>query len=219
MSGRTAGPARPAESANLTPTRSRLLAHLRQAAGPLGVDAVAGAVGLHPNSVRTQLERLVADGLVVRERRAPTGRGRPAWQYRAQPGEPDAGQYRGLASALVAHLAATSAEPQIDGYEAGLRWGRAMALPGDASTGRGVRQQVVDLLAKLAFGPAADRNCRSVTLTTCPLLDVARQHPDVVCQVHRGLVAGVLAEAGAPHSVELRPFAGPAGCALTMNPG
>lgn len=219
----------------MRPTVARVLEHLQQVGTGVGVDDVAAAIGMHPNSARAALEQLVAEGLVVTERRLPTGRGRPARLYRADPerSEPDprVREHGALAGALAAHLAATSADPTAEAMAAGVRWGRSLAAQAAAGStptaqpasrpGRGsdkrARGRVVELLAVLEFGPRPDRPCRSVTLTTCPLLDVARQYPDVVCQVHRGMVAGALAELGAgAHEVDLQPFAEPDGCALTM---
>ncbi len=55
-------------------------------------------------------------------------------------------------------------------------------------------------------------------LRTCPLLDAARRHPEVVCQVHLGLVDGALAahEVTAP-GARLEPFARPGACVLTLS--
>ena len=52
-------------------TRSRLLAALEQADRPMGVRDLAASIGLHPNSVREQLQLLMDAGLVVSESTTP----------------------------------------------------------------------------------------------------------------------------------------------------
>ena len=54
-------------------------------------------------------------------------------------------------------------------------------------------------------------------LRTCPLLDAARRHPEVVCAVHRGLAeAAYEAFGGEAQEVALEPFALPGSCVLTL---
>ena len=54
-------------------------------------------------------------------------------------------------------------------------------------------------------------------LRRCPLLDVARQYPEIICQVHQGLIAGALTELGGDDTgVDLLPFAEPDACRLVL---
>jgi predicted ArsR family transcriptional regulator len=189
-------------------------------------DDAAAAFGQHPNTVREHLDALVAAGYLVRSRTAGPRRGRPAWRYRVDPDRPEPDgrlrEYRALAGALAAHIAAHSADPRAQAREAGARWGRAMAegdAPPTADGTEGGRERIVQLLADLDFGPRVEGPGR-VVLTTCPLLDVARAHPEVVCAVHEGMVAAALDTMGAdPGHVALRPFAVPGGCVLTLAAG
>jgi predicted ArsR family transcriptional regulator len=76
---------------------------------------------------------------------------------------------------------------------------------------------VVELMDTLGFAPETRREADRVRLTECPLLESARAHPDVVCNVHSGLVRGALAELGDETTeVELEPFAEPGACLLRM---
>ena len=89
----------------------------------------------------------------------------------------------------------------------------------DADAGSAGREDpaaaVVDLLDELRFEPQPSAG--AVRLTTCPLLDAARRNPDLVCQVHLGIVRGVLGELGAdPDAADLVPFAEPGACRLTL---
>ncbi len=70
--------------------------------------------------------------------------------------------------------------------------------------------------SRLGFSPQVEPD--AVLLRTCPLLDAARRHPEVVCQVHLGLVDGALAahEVTAP-GARLEPFARPGACVLTLS--
>ena len=87
------------------------------------------------------------------------------------------------------------------------------------------RRQVLTLLDRLGFSPRmrsvpgaeATDDTREVELRTCPLLDAARRHPEVVCQVHAGLVSGAdAAYGGSGEGVRLVPFASRGACHLTM---
>ena len=231
------GPApvrRSAAVLDLSAARARLLEHLQQHQGDLTVDEVAREFDQHPNTVREHLEALVEGGLVTRERIAGPGRGRPAWRYRASQSlrEPDprVREYGALAGALAAHIAAHSPDPQAEARTAGERWGRALVDGGAGEAGldpagvrrapRGrpaARRRVVELLAELDFGPRANRADTRIVLTTCPLLDVAKRHPEVVCAAHEGMVAGALDSLGArPDGVVLTPFGASDGCILVL---
>ena len=54
-------------------------------------------------------------------------------------------------------------------------------------------------------------------LTTCPFLDAAKRHPEVVCQIHLGIVRGALNRLGADADVAaLQAFAEPGACLLGL---
>ncbi len=106
--------------------------------------------------------------------------------------------------------------------------GTAGALSDPAGARASAAEQVIALLARLGFapetearasrGPALGSGSRlTVLLRTCPLLDAARRHPHVVCEVHLGLVAGALEALGEPSErVRLVPFARPGACVLDL---
>jgi len=147
-------------------------------------------------------------------------------------------EYAALAVALIDQVASTSPDPGDVARQAGERWGHALlaqraasraATQVDAGPGGAGRTDpahgsadvddpaaaVVDLLDELRFEPQPVGGV--VRLTTCPLLDAARRNPDVVCQVHLGIVRGVLGELGAdPDAADLVPFAEPGACRLTL---
>lgn len=58
------------------------------------------------------------------------------------------------------------------------------------------RARVLALLGDLGFDPQQAAAGDEVRQTSSPLLAAAREHPDVVCAVHPGIVPGALAEHG-----------------------
>ena len=217
-------PARHSDGATaLTRPRARVLGLLHQLDSPLSAEDVALRVGQHANTVGLHLEYLAQSGLALRARAPGTGRGRPSWHYRANPDhqEPDrrVREYGALAGALAAHIVRTSSLPADDAYTAGLEWGKQEAREHHLrdTSKSDARRTVVSILDALGFTPVANERNTTVHLTQCPLLDVARQYPDVVCQVHRGLVGGLLQSLGAdPADADLQPFSDPGSCRLRL---
>lgn len=217
-----AGTHRPAAVSRARPparSRARVLDLLRRSPQGLGVREVAERLDLHENSVRFHLDRLVGDGLVEARPRAALGRGRPRLVYTA-PARPDLGperrRYRELAG-LLADLVAARPDGVRSAADLGRTWGTALARngPAHAPSAPAAVDELVEVLDEVGFAPEAqgppDRP--RILLRHCPFLEVAEDHPEIVCSIHRGLMDGVLAELGNPVGVErLVPFADPAGC-------
>lgn len=197
-----------------------VLEMLRAQEEPTTAASLADRLGQHTNTVREHLDALVEDGLATRERARANGRGRPAWLYTAAPSPTSArGEYAGLATALAMQLAKSSTHPRDDAVAAGMEWGRhlAVALPEEPATPGAARRDVVRLLDGLGFAPSPDQRAMSVRLRQCPLLDAARQQPDVVCSVHLGIVRGALATwHTTSEGTSLIPFAEPGACLLHL---
>ena len=195
-------------------------------------------VGGHPNTTRHHLRALVGAGLVTLEPtgRAP-GRGRPATRYAATRAGRDAvatdhqgaaaEEYVALAGAFAQRLAERDGDPGDDARAIGRAWGEGLAAgqaAAEGGSGKGPSERVVALLDRLGFSPDTEPADgpggmvgTTVLLRTCPLLDAARRHPEVVCQVHLGLVSGALATFDAPaDGVGLVPFARPGACVLSL---
>jgi len=107
--------------------------------------------------------------------------------------------------------------------EAGHRWADALAPPrpdaepdSDADTGdaSGV-DTLVRVLDDLGFEPlvAGDDEIR---LRACPFRDAARDHPQVVCSVHRGVIEQLLLTRGSDRRADLLPFVEPELCLVTL---
>lgn len=199
--------------AALTPSRRRVLELLDEA--PRSVADVARQLGLHVNTAREHLDGLVTAGLALRTRLRPTGRGRPGWGYTLRPGAaaPSVGEYASLAEVLAEHVAAQGGDVAADMARLGRGWGsRLMEGRDDVEN---PREAVIDLLDTLGFDP--EERSPVVRLRQCPMLDVARRHPEVVCQVHLGLVEGAVATAGGDASdVSLEAFAEHGACLLHL---
>jgi predicted ArsR family transcriptional regulator len=185
------------------------------------VAALERATGLHPNTLREHLDGLVARDLARRVRATPSGRGRPAWLYEATDASAGAGsEYAGLAATLAAHLHRTSDNPGDDAVLAGPAWGHSLARTSGAPDGPGevaARRKIIDILDGVGFAPEADERATTARLTRCPLLDAAKEFPDVVCGVHLGIVRGALDEYGADSTrTDLAPFSEPGACRLDL---
>jgi predicted ArsR family transcriptional regulator len=203
---------------------------------PDGITAaeVVEATGLHSSTVRAHLDQLTESGLLTRVRRGDGSPGRPAWRYFASgtgappPPADTAAPYRGLAAALIGHLARDTDDPHAAGVRAGRDWGRALAAPhaADPTHPTGRRAPVDGLLRvldQLGFTPQVveqpEPGAAVVALRTCPFLDLARGNPDVVCGVHQGVIGGALGALGASTvDTELEPFALPGACLVRVRP-
>ncbi|MFF4545349.1 helix-turn-helix transcriptional regulator [Streptomyces sp. NPDC001406] len=203
----------------LSRQRRGVLQYLRGQAAPVTASALAKVCALHVNTVREHLDALVDAGLATREASSPSGRGRPAFRYRARPPqESPAREYAGLAAVLAAQIARSSADPRRDALAAGEQWGLLLtARQTPTADPKEARTRLLDLLEEIGFAPEADADARRVRLRRCPFVETAREHPGVICGVHEGLVrAGLAALGGAPQEVELLPFAEPDACRLHL---
>jgi predicted ArsR family transcriptional regulator len=214
-----------------SPARTRIVEILREEPS-LDAAVLAERLGLHLNTVRAHLNVLEDAELVeaaVEERARP---GRPRLLYRAMPAgqEPgpsaeDAG-YRFLASILASFLGATSDDPVAAAERAGHAWGGFVVDEpppfSDLDPEEGVRR-LVEMLEEYGFDPLLeDREPHRpyLVLRRCPFLDVAREHQDVVCSIHLGLMRGALEELGVDvRARDLIPWATPDTCVSHLEVG
>jgi predicted ArsR family transcriptional regulator len=208
--------------------RQRVLQALRRAGRPLGVQDVAALVGLHENSARFHLDRLVDQGAATRDAERRTGRGRPRHTYAvtAEPGaHGDHRDYRFLSEILAGALA-SGPDPTSTAISAGQRWGRYLApepRPFQQTDQATATAEVVRIMADIGFAPELSADSgepgQRVALHHCPFLEVATEHPDIVCSVHLGLIQGALETLRAPLvATDLTPWATPSTCVATMSP-
>lgn len=199
----------------------------RRAHGGLTAAELADRVALHVTTVRFHLGRLEHAGLVVSES-VRRGVGRPRRVY-ALPGDvvPTDGPHALLAAVLVETSAGALGGAPVSPRAAGARWAiehvPAHGLDGEAP--RGLRAKVGRVLSVLdAWGYAPemtiDEGGRTATvrLSGCPFLPLAEAHPEVVCGIHHGLLAGALeAVGGRDATVRLRPFVEPRRCCAQIS--
>jgi predicted ArsR family transcriptional regulator len=184
----------PAEGALAQPTRAQIFAFLVEKRAPAGTDEVAERFGLHPNGVRRHLERLLEGGFVTRSRvRMGQGRPRDSWTVSpdAHPGGTSPRAYADLAMWLARAIPATSTrlrEVERAGREIGAELAPAPAQDPAA--------RFQDALAALGFEPTLERGEDGYTcsLGNCPYRDSVRENQEIVCGLHRGITAGILAE-------------------------
>lgn len=190
-----------------SPVRSRLLEVLRDQPSR-DAAALAERLDLHVNTVRTHLNVLEEAGLVTAEVEDRDRPGRPRLLYRPalddQPESSDAevGGYRFLAEILASYLGATSQETAAAAEQAGQAWGSFIIdkpVPFASLDSEDAITQLMDMLERFGFAPELDEEDPDepqIALRRCPFLDVAREHEDVVCSVHLGLMRGALEELG-----------------------
>ena len=163
------------------------LLHLIQSRSERTIGELCEATGLHPNTVREHLQRLIEGGYVIATIEHRTTRGRPRTLYSAATGAPGA-------SSPVAR----------DKAKAAARRGDLMRrmLPGAASDlSEAALYQLdalVEHLEESGFEPVVDDVRLTVDLSPCPHAGGRPEDRPMLCQVHLGLMQGVLNEADGP---------------------
>lgn len=207
------------------PRRAALLGVLRRR-GPMAAAELALAVGLHVNTAREHLRVLVEEGYAERDRGAPDGRGRPRMRYRAVPEaaagpatapapEPARSARDALVRALLDGYGVAGGDPAETARAYGRRAAAALEVPPGAADDQ--LGALTAHLAELGFDPLPAPEADAVVLRACPLLDLARERPDVVCALHLGLAQGVLDRTAGPvRATAVEPFAAPGRCLLHL---
>jgi predicted ArsR family transcriptional regulator len=200
---------------------------LRSAPGALGVMDLAAQLGLHANTVRFHLNRLVTAGLVTREEEEHNGPGRPRLTFTAvAQHELEGGRrsYQLLADMLAGFIADTSPDARAQAVELGRTWGRYLATkpaPAKRVTEEESLRELLHVLDDIGFSPLLaedDDEQPQVLLRHCPFLEVASAHGEVVCSLHLGVMQGVLAEQRAPlEAGHLEPFVEPSLCVAHLS--
>jgi predicted ArsR family transcriptional regulator len=200
-------------------SRLALLGALEQAGRQLSADEAATLVGLHRNTIRVHLEQLVGAGLVERHTEDRSTPGRPRVLYGIAPGQSPSGErewsssggtelgYRELARVLAAQLAQMD-DAALLAERAGRNWASAVArasLPSGPVRADKAVGAVTDAMEMLGFRPVADD--QRILLRSCPFADVAREHREVICSMHLGMLREAFETLGSDVAVEnLAPF-------------
>jgi len=182
--------------------------HLLQERPARSIVELCDATGLHPNTVREHLQRLIGAGYVIPETERRTTRGRPRVLYSAATGAADA-------SSPVARRRAEDAARRGDLMRRVMPWTETGDLPTDA-----VHQldALVDDLGDAGFEPLVDEAELTLDLTPCPHASSQSAHRATLCTVHLGLMDGVLVQAGGPLRVEgMEPSCDPEQCVVRLS--
>jgi predicted ArsR family transcriptional regulator len=180
-------------------TRFSMYQELASSTTALTATELAERLGLHANTVRLHLERLREAGLVDVE---PVHRGtvgRPQHVYSLAPGAPGLG-FDPPSYTLLAGLLATLAErvgaDADDAAAAGEAWGREA---GKRTRSRSCVKALVGEMDRLGFDPATEPlpgGGVDVAFLHCPFRELAEAYPELVCNLHRGICAGVVDAVG-----------------------
>ncbi len=205
------------------PRRRTLQAVLDLGGKEITINQVAELLGGHPNSARQHLDALAGLNLLLardvqsdRPGRRPRGYSLTALG-RQSLGAGRVDESHELADVFASYLVSKGGGPE-EAQEIGRAWGakRADELTG-AQSGTAL-DAVVEVLDILGFDPSTLHTDQgdAVILRTCPLLDMAHGSPEFVCNIHQGLIDGVLRRIGAREGVELLPFSEPDGCRMSL---
>jgi predicted ArsR family transcriptional regulator len=212
------------------PVRWRLYDHLRSSGTAVGRDEAARAAGISRSLAAFHLDRMAEAGLLQVEYRRLSGRsgrgaGRPAKLYQVAT--------RHLAVSLPAtryslagRILATAIEerrPREDGSAAVRRVARRVGgeLGGDLHDRRRSRADALAVAewAARQLGYEPDHDADRVELRNCPFDELADSHRELVCQMNRALLAGLLPAVGAEgvsaEPVQRRPGVS---CCVRMTP-
>ncbi len=185
--------------------RVRILEELRAKPDGLGVQELAGRLGLHANTVRWHLGILDEAGFLDARPAAQGRPGRPRMLYVLRLGAEDPSgrdEHRLLATILTGSLAELP-DGERTAEEAGRAWGHFLVRrpsPLERVTDEQAVSEVARLLDEQGFAATAEGT--EIHMRRCPFHDLAETNPEIVCGVHRGLVSGALAELGSGLDVD-----------------
>lgn len=223
MTPRPVTPSPGVHTALASPVRRRLLELLRGDETVRDVHDLGRAVGLHSSTVRFHLETLCRAGLVTRTVQQQDGIGRPRTAYvavRDTVVDMAGHGYESLARLLAADLAETGPARGARAERMGAQWAQQLIpAPAASVTTDEASMRVSELFGRLGFGPelrTVDAG-REIRLHACPFRSVARDHPDVVCALHRGLLRESLSRLGTSGASRLLPFVEPELCLVEID--
>ncbi len=183
------------------PTRRGIYLALRQSAEPMTSSRIAELFSIHPNVARHHLEKLTEEGFVRHARHRSRGgsAGRPAKAYEVtqksvaiHPGR----RYDLLVELLVRVLnrvrpADVSLIAEQIGREYGEELAGSLGTPSEPGYDEAVAA-LAKLMGGVGFEVTVDREGSRLLTSHCPFGEVATNHPEVVCSLDRGMVAGIM---------------------------
>lgn len=199
-------------------SRAALLDVLREQHRALGVEELADRVGLHVNTTREHLDRLVAAGLVTRAPEHRTTRGRPRILYRDR--EPAGAAVRTVIDeVLLAGYGRQVASAAAAAEQAGRAAAEALIAASPPPAAADATEAVAILVAeldRLGFEPELDGE--QIRLRHCPVEQLARARTDVVCAAHLGMTTVMVERIGRIEVADAQPLADGGCCLLAVRP-
>ena len=205
----------PASSYRTLASFSRIqLLYFLQQRGTMTVGDLAEATGLHHNTAREHLQRLIGDGFVTCRPESKDSKGRPRMLYSAAAGvDHRAGSPRvaKLDAALrrvelLRRMLAADVSEQAESEQA----------QADPSPLRRQLEVLDDHLDQSGFDSRVADGLH-VRLHQCPYAALVKDHPEV-CRVHFGLLRAVIDQAEGPlEARELHPLHSPDTCTLDLH--
>ena len=183
-------------------TRYVIYLELARSPRPLTTADVAKSLSLHPNTVRPHLERMRDVGLLEVEVGGRGDVGRPQHRFSVAPDAPSLGLeppampvLARMVLSMAQRLRASSDDAFAVGHAEGVQ--RARPFASAPST----LEALVSDLDRLGFDPVVgdhgdDPDAAVIAFANCPFASMADQHPDLVCGLHSGLIAGFVAQMG-----------------------
>lgn len=182
-------------------TRYAIYLELARAPRPLITAEIADSLSLHANTVRPHLDRMRDVGLVDVEVSGRGDVGRPQHRYSLAADAPALGLepptmpvLARMVLAMAQRLDARPDDAEAVGHGEGAH--RAGLYADRPST----LEALVDDLDRLGFDPVVTDDPRNdavgddvgavILFGNCPFADLAREHPDLVCGLHKGMVSG-----------------------------
>jgi predicted ArsR family transcriptional regulator len=205
------------------PTRFSIYKHVVTSTEPISAGEAAQQFGLHRTVARSHLEKLAEAGLVqVGTRRNPRG-GRPAKVY-SQSNERIEVQlpprrYETLSAMLIRLASRLNGRTAELAEEVGRQFGCEAAQ--NLRGGQYLADGTLNLDAIIAF--LGQRGCSpkmivthdgtiAIEVNNCLYLELARDHPDVVCGLSTGMLCGLIGAEAADHRQTASMLAGDDAC-------
>ncbi len=184
------------------PTRRAIYIAVRESADPLTTMKVATLFDIHPNVARHHLDLLANDGfLEVSHHRpsGPVGAGRPAKSYQTTSKEVtihfSPRRFEMLTEMLFEVLQEVAPENVAEVAErVGRSYGERLAAeiggPEEPGYDEAI-QAVATAMTGLGFSVDPDVEGQRLLTSHCPFGESATNHPEVICSLDRGIVAGL----------------------------
>lgn len=208
-------------------TRYAIYLELARATRPLTTAEIADTIALHPNTVRPHLERMREVGLIDVSVGGRGGIGRPQHRYTLAADAPSLGlepPVMPMLARMVLTMADRMGVAAADAHATGDVEGARRAVP--YATAPSTLEALVSDLDRLGFDPVVSDPAGSpdpagaavVSFGNCPFGELAREHPNIVCSLHHGLVAGFVAAMGDTEVAEFCSIAARTPCQVTLGP-